>query len=176
MSLGQRNILLFALVVLIAGFPALMALGVIPPLVADPQWAGGDGIIQDTVGEVQEGYEPWINPIFSPADLGIEPIMFGLQALLGSLLAAGFLGWLVGRRDARDGTVSGARRTAMIVSAVGIVIAVLLLFVQTDLGELQAFIAALQGVAVGTLGFFVGYPMGRRATTATATSRAGVAA
>ena len=167
MSIGQRNALLFALVIIIAGIPALMALGVLPPLVADPQWAGGDGIIQDTVGEIQEGYEPWFSPIFSPAELGIEPIMFGLQALIGSLLGAGFLGWLIGRRDAREGTSGAARRTAMIVSAIGIIVAALLLMVTTELGELQAFIAALQGVAVGTLGFFVGYPMGAGSATRT---------
>ena len=175
MTLGQRNALLLVLVIVIAGIPALMALGVLPPLVADPQWAGGDGIIQDTVGEIQEGYEPWINPIFSPADLGIEPVMFGLQAFLGALLAAGFLGWLVGRRDAASGTDSGARRTAMIVSAIAIVVGALLLMVQTELGELQAFLAALQGIALGTLGFFIGYPMGRNAASTT-TARSGARA
>ena len=166
MSIGQRNVLLLVLAVVIAGVPTLMALGVLPPLVADPQWAGGDGLISETAAELAPDYEPWFSPIFSPADLGIEPIMFGLQALLGSILAAGFLGWLVGRRNARDGVEGGERRTAMIVSAIGIVVAALLLLVQTDLGELQAFIAALQGLALGTLAFFVGYPMGRRAAAA----------
>ncbi len=162
MSLTQRNLLLIALAIFIAGVPTLMALGVLPSLVPDPQWAGGDGIITETVGQVQEGYQPWFTPLFSPADLGIEPIMFGLQALLGSLLAAGFLGWLVGRRAALAGD-RGERRVATIVSTVALVAAIGLLFVRTELGELQAFIAALQGLAIGTLAFFIGYPMGRRA-------------
>ena len=167
MSVTQRNLLLIVLAVVIAGVPTLMALGVIPSVVADPQWAGGDGIITETANGIakdQTGsdYEPWFTPLFSPADMGIEPIMFGLQGLLGGLLAAGFMGWLVGRRAALVGD-SGERRTAAIVSAVAIVAGIGLLFVQTDLGELQAFIAALQGVAIGTLAFFIGYPMGRRA-------------
>ena len=164
MTIGQRNLLLLALAALIAGIPTLMALGVIPSLVPDAEWAGGDGLISQTAEEL--GQTPWFSPLFSPADLGIEPIMFGLQALLGSILASGFLGWLVGRRNARDGVEGTERRTAMIVAGVGIVIAALLLFVQTDLGELQAFLAALQGLALGTLAFFVGYPMGRRAGAA----------
>lgn len=172
MTVGQRNILLLVLAAILAGVPTLMALGVLPNLVADPQWAGGDGLISDTAAELAPDYELWFSPIFSPADLGIEPIMFGLQALLGSLLAAGFLGWLIGRRNARDGVEGTERRTAMIVSAIAIVVAALLLMVQTDLGELQAFIASLQGVALGTLAFFIGYPMGRRATTATRTGAA----
>ena len=166
MTIGQRNILLLVLAIVLAGVPTLMALGVLPSLVADPQWAGGDGLISETAAELAPDYEPWFTPLFSPADLGIEPIMFGLQALLGSILAAGFLGWLVGRRNARDGVEGGERRTAMIVSGIAIVGAALLLLVQTDLGELQAFIAALQGLALGTLAFFVGYPMGRRAAAA----------
>ena len=172
MTIGQRNILLLVLAAVLAGVPTLMALGVLPNIVADPQWAGGDGLISETAAELNPDYEPWFTPLFSPADLGIEPIMFGLQGLLGSLLASGFFGWLVGRRNARDGVEGTERRTAMIVSAVGILVAIGLLFVQTDLGELQAFIAALQGVAIGTLAFFVGYPMGRRAATTTTRSRA----
>jgi cobalt/nickel transport protein len=168
----QRNLLLLAIAIVLAGVPTLMALGVVPNIVADPQWAGGDGIISETAAELAPDYQPWFTPFFSPAELGIEPIMFGLQGLLGSLLASGFLGWLVGRRNARDGVEGTERRTAMIVSAVAILAGVGLLFVQTDLGELQAFIAALQGLALGTLAFFVGYPMGRRAASA----RSGVAA
>ena len=170
MTLGQRNFLLLALAVLLAGIPTLMAMGLIPALVADPQWAGGDGLISDTAEEL--GATPWFNPLFSPADLGIEPIMFGLQGLLGGLLAAAFLGWLVGRRHAQTGVEGTERRTATIVAIVGLVTFALLMVVQLtyeplwSLGELQAFFAALQGLGLGTLAFFLGYPMGRRAAPA----------
>jgi cobalt/nickel transport protein len=172
MTIGQRNLLLVALAVVLAGIPTLMALGVIPSIVAEPQWAGGDGIITDTVGQLRQGYEPWFQPFFAPSDYGIEPIMFGLQALIGSGLTSFFLGWLIGRRTSQTGE-GNERRNAMIVSGVMIVIGILLLFVKTELGELQAFIAALQGLALGTLFFFLGYPMGRKAgVTAPSTGRA----
>ena len=46
----------------------------------------------------------------------------------------------------------------MIVCGIGLVLAIALFFVQTEFGELQAFITALQGVLIGFLGFFVGLP------------------
>jgi cobalt/nickel transport protein len=168
MSIGQRNLLLIVLAVLIAGIPALMALGVLPPLVADAPWSGGDTQLTETVGAINEDYEPWFEPFFAPGDM--ERYLFGMQAFLGTLLAAGFLGWLVGRRHAQTGHDGGERRVAMIVAAIGIVVAVALLLVQTELGELQAFITSLQGVGLGTLGFFAGYPLGAR-TDRTTTHR-----
>ena len=51
-------------------------------------------------------------------------------------------------------------------------VALLLFLVQTDLGELQAFLTALQCVGLGTLGFFVGYPMGKRTGEREASARA----
>lgn len=163
MTLGQRNLLLIALALLIAGIPALIALGVLPSPVPDAVWSGGDTQITETVGTLHDGYEPWISSSFSPADLGIERYLFGLQALLGTLVAAGLLGWLIGRRNGQQRVEGSERRMAMIVSGIGIVVALALFLVQTELGELQAFLTALQGVGLGTLGFFIGYPMGRRA-------------
>lgn len=163
MTIGQRNLLLLLIAVLIAGIPALMALGVLPSIVADAPWAGGDTLITETATSIQEDYEPWVQALFSPADMGIEPLLFGLQAFLGAALIAGFVGWLVGRRHAQTGVEGNERRNAMIVSAIGIVAFVAFFFVQTELGELQAFLAAMQGIGIGSLGFFLGYPMGRRA-------------
>jgi cobalt/nickel transport protein len=162
MTLGQRNLLLLALVVLLAGVPAAFALGWLPSPLGEVTWSGGDTQITETVGTIQEGYEPWMNPLFSPADVGIEPLLFGLQAFLGALLLSALLGYLVGRRSAR-GVEGSERRTAAIVSAIGLALFAALFFVQTDLGELQAFLAAVQGIGLGTLGFFAGFPMGQRA-------------
>jgi cobalt/nickel transport protein len=170
MTIGQRNLLLLLVALLIAGIPALMALGVLPSLVPDAPWSGGDTQITETVATIQEDYEPWIESLFSPADLGIEPLLFGLQAFIGAALIAGFVGWLVGRRHGQTGVEGSERRNAMIVSGIGIVVFILLFFVQTELGELQAFIAAIQAICLGTLGFFVGYPMGRRASERGASS------
>ena len=88
--------------------------------------------------------------------------MFGLQALLGSLVLSGMVGWLIGRYRGMTGTPSPERRLAWIVIGIGLVLAAGLFFVTTEFGELQAFIAALQGVLIGFLGYFVGYPLGER--------------
>jgi len=162
MSPTQRNLLLLLLALVIAGVPTLSALGVLPPLVPGAAWSGGDTQITETVSALQKGYHPWVESVFHPDELGIERYMFGLQALLGTALVAGFVGYLAGSRNGRLGREGGERRTATIVSAVGILAFILLFFVQTDLGELQAFLTALQCVGLGTLGFFVGYPLGKR--------------
>jgi cobalt/nickel transport protein len=176
MTIGQRNLLLLLVAVLIAGIPALMALGVLPSLVPDAPWSGGDTQITETVASIQEDYEPWFEAIFSPADMGIEPLLFGIQAFIGAALIAGFLGWLIGRRHGQTGVEGNERRTAMIVSAIGLVIFFALFLVQTDLGELQAFIAAIQAICLGTLAFFIGYPLGRRmGSSAGAKARAAAA-
>jgi cobalt/nickel transport protein len=153
--------LLVALV--IAGVPTLSALGVLPPLAAGAAWSGGDTQITEVVGQLQEGYQPWFDSFFRPDELGIERYMFGLQALLGAGLVAAFVGYFVGRRNGRLGREGHERRNAAIISGIAIVLTLPLFLVQTDLGELQAFLTALQGVALGTLGFFIGYPFGKRA-------------
>jgi cobalt transport protein len=161
-SAGKRNLLLLLIAAVIAGVPTLIALGVLPSPVPNAPWSGGDTQITETVTSLHEGYQPWFESFFRPSDLGIERYMFGLQALLGTGVVAAVIGWFVGRRVGRTGREGGERRTAMIVSAVGILAFLLLFFVQTDLGELQAFITALQCVGLGTLGFFIGYPRGKR--------------
>ncbi|MAG36378.1 MAG: hypothetical protein CL878_09055, partial [Dehalococcoidia bacterium] len=107
-------------------------------------------------------FQPWFEPIFSPAEL--ERYLFGLQALLGTGLVAAFVGWFLGRSRARRG--EGGRSdlaAAGLLSGVGVVVAIALLFVQTEFQELQATISASQGIGLGLLAFFIGYPVGRRA-------------
>jgi cobalt/nickel transport protein len=171
-STTQRNLLLLVIALVIAGVPALSALGVLPPLVPGAAWSGGDTQITEVVGQLQEGYQPWFESFFRPDELGIERYLFGLQALLGAGLVAAFVGYFVGRRNGRLGREGNERRTAMIISAVVIVVTLPLFLVQTDLGELQAFLTALQGVALGTLGFFIGYPLGKHAGEREAASAA----
>jgi cobalt/nickel transport protein len=161
MKLWMRNTLL-----------ALVALGLVAvPLlfVQGAEWGATDGLNTEAIQELQPEYEPWFQPFFSAADLGIEHYMFGLQALLGSLVLSATLGWVVGRYRGRQGSGGESdRRTALIVCGLGVVIALGLFLVNTEFGELQAFIKAVQGVLVGFLGFFVGYPVGMRQGAATA--------
>ena len=165
MKLWVRNVLL-----------ALVALGlVVVPLffIQGAEWGATDGLNTEAIQELQPDYEPWFEPFFNSAELGIERYMFGLQALLGSFVLSASLGWLVGRYRGRQGGGEGDRRMALFVCGAGIVVALALLFVHTEFGELQAFITALQGVLIGFLGYFVGYPMGLRQGTASRTSAAG---
>jgi cobalt transport protein len=163
MTIGQRNLLLVLIAAVLAGVPALMALGVLPPLVPDAPWSGGDTQMTEMVTTLHEDYEPWSQPFFSAADAGVENLIFGLQALIGGSLVVGFIGWLVGRHHARTGLEGNERRNAAIAVVIGLVAFVALFFVRTDLGELQGFLAGMQALGLSTLAFFVGYPMGHRA-------------
>jgi cobalt/nickel transport protein len=154
MSLWVKNLLLALLLVALIAVPLYLVQGA--------EWGATDGLNTEAIQELQPDYEPWFAPLFSAADAGIEHYMFGLQALLGSLVLSGIVGWLIGRYRGMTGTPSPERRLAWIIIGGGLVITVLLLFVTTEFGELQAFIAALQGVLIGFLGFFIGFPLGER--------------
>ncbi len=170
MTLWQRNLLLAGLALALAIVPLAFLQGA--------EWPGADTQSTEAIQELQPDYQPWFESLFSAADLGVEHVLFGVQALLGSLLVSGAVGWMMGRHRAQMGQEGRERSVAMIVAGVGVVVAMALFFVTTEFGEIQAFIAALQGVCIGLLGFFVGYPMGQRsagtAGTPTAPPRAQV--
>jgi cobalt/nickel transport protein len=163
MKLWQRNVVLGVLVVLLIGMPLFFIQGA--------EWGGADTLSTEAVQELQPDYQPWFESIFSPEEN--ERYFFGFQALLGSLFLSGALGWMIGRYRARTGTEGHERNVATIIVAVAVVIGLALFLVTTEFGELQAFISALQGVAFGLLGFFLGYPLGQRgvATTSRTTAR-----
>ena len=159
MSPQTRNWLLAAVVILLV----LVPLAYRGWIAEGTEWGGADmqGVtaVEQLAGD---SFKPWFDPIYSPADL--ERYFFGLQALLGTLLVAGFVGWLLGRSRARNGISSGTDLAiAAALSAIGVVMAIALFFVETEFGELQATISASQGIGLGLLAFFVGYPLGRRA-------------
>jgi|GEM_PF-3782975 len=155
MSLWKRNLLLGLLVVVLALLPLALHQGA--------EWRGADDRSTEAIQEVDTSYQPWFDHLFNPGDLGIERYMFGLQALLGAAFTFGTIGWFVGRRRALVGGDPVAdRRAAFAVLAVAAVVFVALFFVQTEAIELQDLISAVQGVCVGFLAFFAGYPRGRR--------------
>ena len=159
MSQQTRNWLLAAVVILLV----LVPLAYRGWIAEGTEWGGADmqgvAAVEQLAGD---SFKPWFDPIYSPADL--ERYYFGLQALLGTLLVAGFVGWLLGRSRARNGMGSGTDLIiAGALSALGVIMAIALLFVETEFGELQATISASQGIGLGLLAFFVGYPLGRRA-------------
>jgi cobalt/nickel transport protein len=152
MKVWQRNVLLLVVALLLVGLPLLFSQGA--------HWAGADDRSTAAIQELQPEYQPWFSSIFEP--VGYERWMFGLQALIGSGVLSTAMGYLVGRYRARTGGGESDRRTALIVCVVGLVAMGALFFVQTEFGELQAFISATQGVLLGFWGFFIGYPLGRR--------------
>ena len=159
MSPQTRNWLLAAIVILLV----LVPLAYRGWIAEGTEWGGAD---MQGVAAVEElagaNFQAWFEPIYSPGDL--ERYYFGLQALLGTLLVAGFVGWLLGRSRARNGIGSGNDLAiAAGLSALGVIMAIALFFVETEFGELQATISASQGIGLGLLAFFIGYPLGRRA-------------
>jgi cobalt/nickel transport protein len=167
MKLWVRNVLL-----------ALLALGiVIIPLyfIQGAEWGATDGRNTEAIQELQPDYEPWFQSLFRSSELGLERYMFGLQALLGSLVLSASLGWVVGRsRGRQGGSGDSDRKTALIVCGFGLVAVIALFFVETEFGELQAFVTAIQGVLIGFFGYFIGYPIGMRQGAATVAQNARV--
>ena len=96
MSPQTRNWLLAAVVILLV----LVPLAYRGWIAEGTEWGGAD---MQGVAAVEElagaNFQAWFEPIYSPGDL--ERYFFGLQALLGTLLVAGFVGWLLGRSRAR---------------------------------------------------------------------------
>ncbi len=164
MSSARRNWLLALLVLLLVAVP----LAYRGWLAEGTEWGGADmqgaAAVEELAGE---DFVPWFDPIYSPEDL--ERYYFGLQALLGTLLVAGIVGWILGRSRARHGIAGSSDMTiAGVLCAVGVLLGVALFFVETEFGELQATITASQGIGFGLLAFFIGYPLGRRASAASA--------
>ncbi len=158
MSLTRRNWLLALAVILLVAVP----LAYRGWIAEGTEWGGADTQGAEAVEELAgDDFVPWFDSVYSPEDL--EPFFFGLQALLGTLLVAGIVGWILGRSRARHGIAGNTDMTiAGVLCVAGVVLAVALLFVETEFGELQATMMAVQGIGVGLLAFFIGYPLGRR--------------
>jgi len=56
---------------------------------------GSDDIGTDAINEAVPGYKPWFQPLWKPPSDEVESLLFSLQAALG----AGFLGYVIGRRQ-----------------------------------------------------------------------------
>lgn len=59
-------------------------------------WAGADAQAEGVIAALAPDYEPWFQPLFTPASGEVESMLFALQAALG----AGGLGFLAGRLTA----------------------------------------------------------------------------
>lgn len=79
-----NNWLLLLGVVLLAVVPLWMQRGA--------EFSGSDGEAEAAIQAVQPDYQPWLEPLLTPASGEIESLLFALQAALG----AGTIGFVVG--------------------------------------------------------------------------------
>ena len=89
MKLWQKNILLLLLAAAICLLPLF--------LLKDAEFAGADGMAEEAITEIDEGYKPWFTPLSEPASGEIESLLFCVQAAAG----AEVIGFILGRMTAR---------------------------------------------------------------------------
>lgn len=88
MKLWQKNLILIALVAVIA---------IIPLVFVDGEYGGSDGEAEVAITEIDPDYQPWASPLLEPKSGEIESLLFALQAALG----AGVIGFALGRITAK---------------------------------------------------------------------------
>lgn len=71
-------------------------------------FVGTDEQATEMIEQIHEGYTPWFEPVWAPAGVWQERLLFALQAALGAAFLGYYLGRLQGaastrpeRRDAR---------------------------------------------------------------------------
>jgi cobalt/nickel transport protein len=92
MTSAKRSILLLAAAAAIIAAPL-----VVPGLKGE--FKGSDDLGTEAILKARPGYEPWFKPLWTPPSDEVESLLFSLQAALG----AGFLGYVIGRRQAGRG-------------------------------------------------------------------------
>ena len=63
------------------------------------EFKGSDDQGTEAIAAFKPDYQPWFQPLWKPPSDEIESMLFSLQAALG----AGFLGYMIGRRQAAKG-------------------------------------------------------------------------
>lgn len=86
------NIILILLCLAIVVAPLL--------LIRDSEFAGADGQAEEVIGELHEGYEPWVDPILEPPGGETESLLFALQAALGAGVIFYGVGYFKGKAKA----------------------------------------------------------------------------
>ncbi len=74
---------------------------IIPLMAVKSEFGGADGAASEVVEEMNEGFQPWFNPIWTPPGGETESLLFALQAALGSGVIFYWIGYLQGRHEAR---------------------------------------------------------------------------
>lgn len=94
--MDKRNIILLCLTAALLLFPLVYYNGL-----GEDQgyFTGSDG--QGPEYLESQGYEPWIQPIWSPPSGEIEVLFFSLQAAIGALIIGYFIGYYSGQAKER---------------------------------------------------------------------------
>ena len=74
---------------------------VIAPLVVPGlggAFKGSDDLGTEAISQAAPNYQPWFKPLWKPPSDEVESLLFALQAALG----AGFLGYVIGRRQSQQ--------------------------------------------------------------------------
>jgi cobalt/nickel transport protein len=87
---------------LIAATVAIVAAPLVVPGLGGA-FKGSDDLGTKAIEEAAPGYQPWFQPLWKPPSDEIESLLFTLQAALG----AGFLGYVIGRRQSSHKNVAG---------------------------------------------------------------------
>lgn len=88
---------------LIAAAAAIIAAPLVIPGLGG-EFKGSDEFGTEAINKAQPGYQPWFQPLWKPPSGEVESLLFSLQAALG----AGFLGYVIGRRQSSSrGDVGG---------------------------------------------------------------------
>jgi cobalt/nickel transport protein len=88
---------------LIAATVAIVAAPLVIPGLGG-EFKGSDDEGTDAIMASRPDYQPWFQPLWKPPSDEVESLLFALQAALG----AGFLGYMIGRRQSSQcGDVSG---------------------------------------------------------------------
>ena len=92
---AHRSAWLIAATVAIVAAPLVLGL--------EGEFKGSDDLGTDAINEARPGYQPWFQPLWKPPSNEVESLLSSVQAALG----AGFLGYMIGRRQSsRRGDVA----------------------------------------------------------------------
>ncbi|GAB6180948.1 energy-coupling factor ABC transporter substrate-binding protein [Desulfotomaculum defluvii] len=56
------------------------------------EFEGADGQIEKVIIQVDQNYQPWVEPLWEPPSTEVESFLFALQAAIG----AGIMGYIIG--------------------------------------------------------------------------------
>jgi cobalt/nickel transport protein len=87
----KHNIVLLFIAVLIAILPLIV--------IRNSEFAGADGLAEETIQEIRNDYESWFQPFWEPPGGETESLLFALQAALGSGVIFYCIGYLKGKSD-----------------------------------------------------------------------------